>query len=136
MSIRLRRSFLARVRRVMAEAAKMVEDLGYDAVDINLGCPAKKVVKCGGSGLLRDLRCWENIFRAVRAAVRIPLTIKLRAGWDEKIRRGRRSGEDGGRHRRRRRGRAFPTHAGNRATPGAADWSLIAAVKQAGEKFL
>src|SRR6266481_3888110 len=39
---------------VMAEAAKMVEDLGYDAVDINLGCPAKKVVKCGGSGLLRD----------------------------------------------------------------------------------
>lgn len=39
---------------VMAEAARMVEDLGYDFVDINLGCPAKKVVKCGGSGLLRD----------------------------------------------------------------------------------
>jgi nifR3 family TIM-barrel protein len=52
-------------------------------VDINLGCPAKKVVKCGGSGLLRDLRLLEEIFRAVRAAVRIPLTIKLRAGWDE-----------------------------------------------------
>ena len=41
--------------QVMADAARMVEDLGYDAVDINLGCPAKKVVKCGGSGLLRDL---------------------------------------------------------------------------------
>ena len=69
---------------VMAAAAKMVEDLGYDAVDINLGCPAKKVVKCGGSGLLRDLPLLERIFRAVRTAVKIPLTIKLRAGWDEK----------------------------------------------------
>src|SRR5437660_932813 len=68
---------------VMAEAAKMVEDLGYDAVDINLGCPAKKVVKCGGSGLLRDLPLLEDIFKAVRSAVKIPLTIKLRAGWDE-----------------------------------------------------
>jgi len=61
----------------------MVEDLGYDAVDINLGCPAKKVVKCGGSGLLRDLPLLEDIFKSVRAAVNIPLTIKLRAGWDE-----------------------------------------------------
>src|SRR6059058_302155 len=68
---------------VMAEAARMVEDLGYDAVDINLGCPAKKVVKCGGSGLLRDLKTLEQILRSVRAAVRIPLTIKVRAGWDE-----------------------------------------------------
>ena len=59
--------------RVMAEASKMVEDLGYDAVDINLGCPAKKVVKCGGSGLLRDMPLLEQIFRAVRAAVKIPL---------------------------------------------------------------
>jgi tRNA-dihydrouridine synthase len=69
--------------KVMAEAARMVEDLGYDAVDINLGCPAKKVVKCGGSGLLRDLPLLGEIFKTVRAAVNIPLTIKLRAGWDE-----------------------------------------------------
>lgn len=69
--------------QVMADAARMVEDLGYDAVDINLGCPAKKVVKCGGSGLLRDLPLLEGIFRSVRAVVKIPLTIKLRAGWDE-----------------------------------------------------
>jgi len=55
------------------------EDLGYDAVDINLGCPAKKVVKCGGSGLLRELPLLEDIFKSVRAAVKIPLTIKLRA---------------------------------------------------------
>src|SRR6201984_783756 len=68
---------------VMAEAAKMVEDLGFDAVDINLGCPAKKVVKCGGSGLLRDMPLLGEIFKAVGAAGEIPLTIKLRAGWDE-----------------------------------------------------
>src|SRR5271167_4394149 len=68
---------------VMAEAARMVEDLGYDAVDINLGCPAKKVVKCGGSGLLRDLPLLEAILKSVRQAVRIPLTVKIRAGWDE-----------------------------------------------------
>src|ERR1700747_3160590 len=69
--------------QVMADAARMVEDLGYDAVDINLGCPAKKVVKCGGSGLLRELPLLEDIFKSVRAAVKIPLTIKLRAGWDD-----------------------------------------------------
>jgi tRNA-dihydrouridine synthase B len=68
---------------VMAAAAALTEDLGFDQVDINLGCPAKKVVKCGGSGLLRDLDLLEEIFRRVRAAVRIPLTIKLRSGWDE-----------------------------------------------------
>ena len=67
----------------MAAAARTVEELGFDAVDINLGCPAKKVVKCGGSGLLRDLPLLETILRSVRAAVRIPLTVKIRAGWDE-----------------------------------------------------
>src|SRR6516164_5023850 len=67
----------------LADAARMIEDLGFDIIDLNLGCPAKKVVKCGGSGLLRDLALLEEIFRAVRASVRIPLTIKLRAGWDE-----------------------------------------------------
>jgi tRNA-dihydrouridine synthase B len=68
---------------VMARAAGMVEELGFDIVDINLGCPARKVVKCGGSGLLRDLKGLEQVLRTVRAAVRIPLTIKIRAGWDE-----------------------------------------------------
>lgn len=73
--------------QVMAEAAKMVEGLGFDLVDLNLGCPAKKVVKCnGGSGLLRDLPAIGKIFEAVRAAVKIPFTVKFRAGWnDEEI---------------------------------------------------
>jgi tRNA-dihydrouridine synthase B len=72
---------------VMAEAARMVEGLGFDLVDLNLGCPAKKVVKCnGGSGLLRDLPAIGKIFAAVRAAVKIPFTVKFRAGWnDEEI---------------------------------------------------
>ena len=69
---------------VMAEASRMVEGLGFDLVDLNLGCPAKKVVKCnGGSGLLRDLPAIRRIFEAVRAAVKIPFTVKFRAGWDE-----------------------------------------------------
>ncbi len=68
---------------VLAEAARMVEDIGFDLVDLNLGCPAKKVVKCnGGSGLLRDLPRIGRIFEAVRAAVKIPFTVKFRAGWN------------------------------------------------------
>jgi tRNA-dihydrouridine synthase B len=51
---------------------------------LNLGCPAKKVVKCnGGSGLLRDLPLIRQIFEAVRAAVKIPFTVKFRAGWSD-----------------------------------------------------
>jgi tRNA-dihydrouridine synthase B len=69
---------------VMAEAARIVEGLGFDLVDLNLGCPAKKVVKCnGGSGLLRDLPAIGRIFDAVRAAVKIPFTVKFRAGWND-----------------------------------------------------
>ena len=69
---------------VLAEAARLVEDVGFDLVDLNLGCPAKKVVKCnGGSGLLRDLPLIQQIFEAVRAAVKIPFTVKFRAGWSD-----------------------------------------------------
>jgi len=69
---------------VMAEAARMVEGFGFDLVDLNLGCPAKKVVKCnGGSGLLRDLPAIGRIFEAVRTAVKIPFTVKFRAGWND-----------------------------------------------------
>ena len=73
--------------QVMAEAARMVEDIGFDLIDLNLGCPAKKVVKCnGGSGLLRDLPAIGRIFEAVRTAIQIPFTVKFRAGWnDEEI---------------------------------------------------
>jgi tRNA-dihydrouridine synthase B len=66
---------------VMAGAARVCQDLGFDIVDINFGCPVNKVVKCnGGSGLLRDLPLVEEILRKVRAAITIPLTMKFRAG--------------------------------------------------------
>jgi nifR3 family TIM-barrel protein len=66
----------------LADAARLVQDLGFDLVDLNLGCPAKKVVKCnGGSGLLRDLPRIRTIFESVRAAINIPFTVKFRAGW-------------------------------------------------------
>ena len=69
---------------VMAEAAKVCEDRGFDVVDINFGCPVNKVVKCnGGSGLLRDLPLVRSILEKVRAAITIPLTCKFRAGWND-----------------------------------------------------
>ena len=114
---------------VMAAAAALVEDLGFDQVDVNLGCPAKKVVKCGGSGLLRDLQQLENVLRAVRAAVKIPLTIKMRSGWDdssvvavEVARLAEGMGIE-----------AVAVHPRTRLQgySGQADWSLIARVKQA-----
>ncbi len=69
----------------LADAARMIEDLGFDLIDLNLGCPAKKVVKCnGGSGLLRDLPLIGRIFESVRAAVKLPFTVKFRAGWSDR----------------------------------------------------
>jgi tRNA-dihydrouridine synthase B len=73
--------------QILADAARVVEDLGFDIVDLNLGCPAKRVCKSnGGSGLLRDLPHIKSIFETVRAAVKIPFTVKFRMGWnDEQI---------------------------------------------------
>ena len=69
----------------LADSARIVQDAGFDIVDLNLGCPAKRVVACnGGSGLLRDLPLIETIFKAVRAAVSIPFTVKFRMGWNDK----------------------------------------------------
>jgi tRNA-dihydrouridine synthase B len=70
---------------VMADAARVCQDLGFDIVDLNFGCPVNKVVRCnGGSGLLRDLPLVERLLREVRAAISIPLTIKFRAGWSDR----------------------------------------------------
>jgi tRNA-dihydrouridine synthase B len=67
----------------MADSAAMVEEMGADIVDINAGCPVKKVVRQGGgSQLLRDIPRLEKIIKEVRRAIRIPLTIKIRSGWD------------------------------------------------------
>src|SRR5580692_5626914 len=70
---------------VMAEAARVCQDLGFDILDINFGCPVNKVVKCnGGSGLLRDLPLVEQLLRQVRSAISIPFTMKFRAGWNDR----------------------------------------------------
>jgi len=116
--------------QVMADAARVVQDLGFDIVDINFGCPVKKVVRCnGGSGLLRDLPLVENILRAVRAAVRLPFTIKFRSGWsDQEIVdvAMARLAEDCGVE-------ALALHPRTREQgfAGRADWERIAAVKEA-----
>ena len=113
----------------MASAAALTEDLGFDHIDINLGCPVKKVVKCGGSGLLRDLPHLEVLFRAVRAAVRIPLTIKIRSGWDD----NNIVAVDVARIAEQAGVEAIAVHPRTRMQgySGSADWSVIRDVKQA-----
>ena len=115
---------------VMAEAARVCQDLGFDVLDINFGCPVNKVVKCnGGSGLLRDLALVERLLRAVRAAITIPFTMKYRAGWnDEELVAVRMAqlAEDCGLQ-------AIALHPRTREQgySGKADWSRIAEVKAA-----
>jgi tRNA-dihydrouridine synthase B len=69
---------------VLAEAAKAIEDRGGDLIDINMGCPVRKVVHGGsGAALLREPWRIREILECVRKATRLPLTIKIRTGWDE-----------------------------------------------------
>ncbi len=68
----------------MAMAARMLEDLGADGIDINMGCPSKNVTKSGGgSALLTDLKKAAEIIKTVRRVLSIPMTVKIRAGWNE-----------------------------------------------------
>ena len=116
--------------QVLADAARLVEDLGFDGVDMNFGCPVKKVVKCnGGSGLLRDLPLVERILRAVRAAVSIPFTCKFRTGWDDRsivVERMGRVAEDCG-----LQGVALHGRTRQQGYAGSADWDRIAELKRA-----
>lgn len=71
----------------LSEAARIVEQLGADFVDLNFGCPVPKVVNKGaGSACLRDLGRLRETIRAVKSAVGIPVTIKVRTGWDQSTR--------------------------------------------------
>jgi tRNA-dihydrouridine synthase B len=114
----------------LAEAARIVEETGFDTVDLNLGCPAKRVVGCnGGSGLLRDLPKIGEIFRTVRKAVTIPFTVKFRLGWNDSqiicVELARMAEAEGL--------NAVALHARTREQgyTGQARWEWIAAVKQA-----
>ena len=71
------------VPEAMAKAAEAAAAMGPDFVDINFGCPVKKVVRAnGGSSCMKDLGLMESILRAVDEAVDLPVTVKMRAGWD------------------------------------------------------
>src|SRR5262245_3902025 len=70
---------------VLAEAARRLEAAGADAIDLNMGCPVAKIVAKGqGAALMRDPWRAAVIFRAMRKAVTVPLTVKIRGGWDER----------------------------------------------------
>ena len=72
--------------KIMAEAAKLCEGLGAGFIDINMGCPAKKVTgKLSGSALMRDPQLAAAIMHAVKSAVRVPVTLKMRLGWDDDL---------------------------------------------------
>jgi len=75
--------------KAMAEAAKQAMDFGADIIDINMGCPAKKVCrKLAGSALLRNTPLVEHILHSVVKAVAIPVTLKTRTGWDKEHKNG------------------------------------------------
>ena len=68
----------------LARAARKLEGLGADIVDLNMGCPMPKITGKGkGAALMRDVRAAARILRAMRAALRVPLTVKIRGGWDD-----------------------------------------------------
>jgi nifR3 family TIM-barrel protein len=114
---------------IMAEAAAIVEGIGADILDINFGCSVRKVVKTGaGAALMRTPDKAQAVLKAVRNAIRIPLTIKIRSGWDasgEQAFNIARVAEDSGVD-------AVAVHprTARQLFSGRADWSLIAAVKK------
>ena len=115
---------------VMAEAAKLNADRGAALIDINMGCPAKKVVNgYAGSALMRDESHAARIFGATVAAVDVPVTLKMRTGWDAENRNApglARIAEDCGI-------KMITVHGRTRCQKyeGRADWAFIGAVKQA-----
>jgi tRNA-dihydrouridine synthase B len=114
---------------IMAEAAGLVESSGADIVDINFGCSVRKIVKNGsGAALMNTPKTAEALIKSVRNAIRIPLTIKLRTGWDptgdqafEISEIAEACGVDA---------IAIHPRTANQAFGGHADWSIIAALKK------
>jgi len=115
---------------IMAEAARLNEARGASLIDLNLGCPAKKVTNGdAGSALMRDEVLAENIFKAVVAAVKVPVTLKMRTGWDDDTRNApelARIAEASGIQ-------SIAVHGRTRCQfyKGHADWKFIAQVKEA-----
>jgi len=114
----------------MAAAAEQLQDVGFEFIDINFGCPAPKIAGSGeGSALMREPELLGKIVKAVVGATRLPVTAKIRAGWDENSINAveiARICEDNG-------ARAITVHARTRMQyySGTADWSIIRDVKRA-----
>jgi len=114
----------------MAEAARVVEELGADVCDINMGCPANKVLKgCAGAALMGDQGLAESIVKTVRKAISIPLTVKFRLGLDG----CRQNYLELGRICEANGAQAVAMHArtARQMFSGGADWSHIARLKEA-----
>ena len=115
---------------VMAEAARINEDFGATIIDINMGCPVKKVTKGdAGSALMRDLGLASKLLEVTVKAVSIPVTLKMRTGWDDDTRNApqlAKIAEDCGIQ-------AIAVHGRTRCQfyKGRADWPFIASVKDA-----
>lgn len=123
---------LGRDPGMMAEGAAILEEMGIDVIDLNLGCPVKKVVSNGeGSALLREPAKAEKVFRAVRAAVKkTPLTVKMRKGFQDA------SGDEAVDIARRAQAEGFDAvtvHGRTQAQQyaGKADWEAVGKVKRA-----
>lgn len=114
----------------MGEAAKVIADLGADIIDINMGCPAKKVTSgYSGSALMRDLDHALTLVEATVAAVDIPVTLKMRLGWDETSI----NAPDLARRAEAAGVQLITVHGRTRCQfyKGKADWRAVAAVKDA-----
>jgi tRNA-dihydrouridine synthase B len=114
----------------MREAAVVVQELGADICDINMGCPANKVLKgCAGAALMGDPKLAETIIRSVRDAITIPLTVKFRLGLDD----GRRNYLELGRICEANGVQAVAMHArtARQMFSGEADWSHLIRLKEA-----
>ncbi len=116
--------------QIMADAARIVQDSGADIVDINFGCSVKKILKSNsGSALMKDPPLARRILESVRRAVSIPLTIKIRSGWEPSGKQAlqiARLAEDCGVN-------AISVHprTATQGFRGTADWSIISAIKKA-----
>lgn len=115
---------------ILAEAAKIVDGMGVDLCDINMGCPANKVLAgCSGAALMGDPALAGRIVRAVRAVTTLPLTVKFRLGLDEKRKNyleiGRICQEEGA------DGVTLHARTARQMFEGRADWSYIAELKAA-----